>query len=132
MQIDTQVQFSDGARGAEIQSIGLIEVSSVATGYLIEDTMLKAASIKLLLARSICSGKFLIVIAGDVASVTTAITAGGAAAGPGLIEQRQIARVHPSVLQAISMSVEYRSEEHTSELQSPWNLVCRLLLEKKK
>ena len=107
MQIDTQVQISDGARGAAIQSIGLIEVSSVATGYLIEDTMLKAASIKLLLARSICSGKFLIVIAGDVASVTTAITAGGAAAGPGLIEQRQIARVHPSVLQAISMSVEY-------------------------
>src|ERR1022692_5041692 len=25
-----------------------------------------------------------------------------------------------------------RSEEHTSELQSPWNHVCRLLLEKKK
>src|SRR5256885_6104326 len=28
--------------------------------------------------------------------------------------------------------LEYRSEEHTSELQSPCNLVCRLLLEKKK
>src|ERR1039457_136685 len=28
-------------------------------------------------------------------------------------------------------NVEYRSEEHTSELQSPCNLVCRLLLEKK-
>src|SRR2546426_5618566 len=28
--------------------------------------------------------------------------------------------------------VEPRSEEHTSELQSPCNLVCRLLLEKKK
>src|SRR5256885_9634723 len=27
---------------------------------------------------------------------------------------------------------EIRSEEHTSELQSPCNLVCRLLLEKKK
>src|SRR2546426_4767253 len=27
---------------------------------------------------------------------------------------------------------EPRSEEHTSELQSPCNLVCRLLLEKKK
>src|ERR1039457_1650886 len=26
---------------------------------------------------------------------------------------------------------EWRSEEHTSELQSPCNLVCRLLLEKK-
>src|SRR5256885_13997700 len=28
--------------------------------------------------------------------------------------------------------VNVRSEEHTSELQSPCNLVCRLLLEKKK
>src|SRR5690606_26490045 len=28
--------------------------------------------------------------------------------------------------------IEYRSEEHTSELQSRENLVCRLLLEKKK
>src|SRR2546426_7352818 len=30
------------------------------------------------------------------------------------------------------LSVAQRSEEHTSELQSPCNLVCRLLLEKKK
>src|SRR2546426_8955074 len=29
-------------------------------------------------------------------------------------------------------AAEDRSEEHTSELQSPCNLVCRLLLEKKK
>src|SRR5256885_3501875 len=29
-------------------------------------------------------------------------------------------------------AVRHRSEEHTSELQSPCNLVCRLLLEKKK
>src|SRR5256885_12964815 len=29
-------------------------------------------------------------------------------------------------------SQSWRSEEHTSELQSPCNLVCRLLLEKKK
>src|SRR2546426_5722077 len=31
-----------------------------------------------------------------------------------------------------AISAKYRSEEHTSELQSPCNLVCRLLLEKKK
>src|SRR2546426_8351579 len=30
------------------------------------------------------------------------------------------------------LSNDERSEEHTSELQSPCNLVCRLLLEKKK
>src|SRR5437867_6451893 len=38
-----------------------------------------------------------------------------------------------SVKPAISRSSpEPRSEEHTSELQSPYDLVCRLLLEKKK
>src|SRR2546430_3907187 len=31
-----------------------------------------------------------------------------------------------------NVSAAYRSEEHTSELQSQSNLVCRLLLEKKK
>src|SRR5256885_12861722 len=31
-----------------------------------------------------------------------------------------------------ALQLENRSEEHTSELQSPCNLVCRLLLEKKK
>src|SRR5256885_9337910 len=33
---------------------------------------------------------------------------------------------------AVHFAVVKRSEEHTSELQSPCNLVCRLLLEKKK
>src|SRR2546426_5967329 len=32
----------------------------------------------------------------------------------------------------VDTHVDRRSEEHTSELQSPCNLVCRLLLEKKK
>src|SRR5256885_5072988 len=32
----------------------------------------------------------------------------------------------------VAMALVVRSEEHTSELQSPCNLVCRLLLEKKK
>src|SRR2546426_8363358 len=38
----------------------------------------------------------------------------------------------PKVFTGISGWTTKRSEEHTSELQSPCNLVCRLLLEKKK
>src|SRR2546426_1934332 len=44
---------------------------------------------------------------------------------PGVTGRRQLERTAIAVL-------EVRSEEHTSELQSPCNLVCRLLLEKKK
>src|SRR5438094_5650584 len=32
----------------------------------------------------------------------------------------------------LAWDTPFRSEEHTSELQSPYDLVCRLLLEKKK
>src|SRR5256885_12625441 len=38
---------------------------------------------------------------------------------------------HP-VVRELEPQQQHRSEEHTSELQSPCNLVCRLLLEKKK
>src|SRR5690606_41113492 len=39
---------------------------------------------------------------------------------------------HPNPIVHITRFVQLRSEEHTSELQSRENLVCRLLLEKKK
>jgi microcompartment protein CcmL/EutN len=98
---------AEGAKQvSEINSIGLIELSSVATGFGVEDAMLKAASVQLLLARTICSGKFLIVVSGDVTSVEAAVQAGAAVAGASLIERRQIARLHPSVLAAISQSVD--------------------------
>src|SRR3989454_7046328 len=44
-------------------------------------------------------------------------------------ESRRSAQRAPETANSIPAS---RSEEHTSELQSPCNLVCRLLLEKKK
>src|SRR2546430_10196717 len=44
------------------------------------------------------------------------------------VEQRLDRLAHPLAL----LSAGERSEEHTSELQSQSNLVCRLLLEKKK
>src|SRR5690348_17733230 len=38
----------------------------------------------------------------------------------------------PSAPRFLKSVLGFRSEEHTSELQSPVHLVCRLLLEKKK
>src|SRR5690606_40420174 len=39
---------------------------------------------------------------------------------------------HATPVVSVTAAVDERSEEHTSELQSRENLVCRLLLEKKK
>src|SRR5256885_12383275 len=47
--------------------------------------------------------------------------------------ERHRARIDGHRLSAeVEVNPVRRSEEHTSELQSPCNLVCRLLLEKKK
>src|SRR5690242_21085118 len=46
------------------------------------------------------------------------------------LSERQASRSLPVHTASITMNL--RSEEHTSELQSHVNLVCRLLLEKKK
>src|SRR6266705_6342225 len=40
--------------------------------------------------------------------------------------------LHPMREAVVRCTHHVRSEEHTSELQSPYDLVCRLLLEKKK
>src|SRR5690348_18024210 len=50
---------------------------------------------------------------------------------PGIDPEQLEVTVDRGVL-SISGKREERSEEHTSELQSPVHLVCRLLLEKKK
>src|SRR5947208_4961000 len=51
-----------------------------------------------------------------------------------LEDERALLRQHLSGLtgQPVASIEAVRSEEHTSELQSPDHLVCRLLLEKKK
>src|SRR5207244_9694966 len=58
--------------------------------------------------------------------------------GTGIFDEVLFVRIHHSLPRAASIDLEAacegrraRSEEHTSELQSPDHLVCRLLLEKK-
>src|SRR5256885_12270344 len=49
------------------------------------------------------------------------------------IREEKLGRDHLDTISIVSSLADLaRSEEHTSELQSPCNLVCRLLLEKKK
>src|SRR5258708_15957746 len=48
------------------------------------------------------------------------------------VEDVEIVRFLAVLHQAKKRTISTRSEEHTSELQSPDHLVCRLLLEKKK
>src|SRR5256885_12481601 len=74
-------------------------------------------------------GKFLPQTGGVLIKNDKGEILGAAGASGGTGEEDEEACV--SGIQAAGLTAD-RSEEHTSELQSPCNLVCRLLLEKKK
>lgn len=83
-------------------AIGLIEVNSIAKGYEVCDVMAKTANVSVLTAKSICPGKYIIMIGGDVAAVRQSVEAGQASAGSTIVDQFVIPNIHPSVLPAIS------------------------------
>ncbi len=94
-----------------IRTIGMVELTSVGIGCLVEDTMLKAGAVELVLARTICSGKYIVIVSGDVSGVEAAVEAGMAASQEGLIDHLVIPNVHESVFPAIGGSVAISKEE---------------------
>jgi microcompartment protein CcmL/EutN len=90
---------------AAVRSIGALEFSSVGIGYLAQDEMLKAAKVELLIARTICSGKYLVILGGSVSDVEAAIRAGAKRAGEALIDQLVLPNVHDSLFPALGQSV---------------------------
>jgi microcompartment protein CcmL/EutN len=83
------------------KSLGLIELSSVAAGFLAADTMLKSGNVRLVLSRSICSGKYMVLVAGQPAGVQSAVAAGAEAAAGCLIDQFVVTNIHPDVVAAL-------------------------------
>ena len=83
-------------------SIGLVESTSIAVGFQVADAMLKAAEVELLLSRSICSGKYMVLIGGDVAAVEASVAAGVHAGEGCVIDTFVIPNVHTSVFPALA------------------------------
>jgi microcompartment protein CcmL/EutN len=83
-------------------SIGLIELTSIAAGFVTCDAMLKTANVDLVLSRSICSGKYMVVVRGDVAAVGASVAAGVSASGFSVIDSFVIANLHEAVFPALS------------------------------
>jgi microcompartment protein CcmL/EutN len=93
------------------KAIGMIEMSSIALAYQVEDAMLKAAEVELLMARTICSGKYIIIIGGEVGGVQSAVEQGLDAAHDSVIETLVIPNVHDSLFPALSGSVALSQED---------------------
>lgn len=83
-------------------AIGIVETSSIAKGFQIADTVLKTANVRMIVNRTICPGKYMVLIGGEVDAVNSSIEAGLAAAAHTAVDHFVIANLHPSVFPAIS------------------------------
>ena len=96
------------------KSLCVIEFSSIGVGYRAQDEMLKAAQVELVLARTICSGKYLVVVGGSVSDVEAAAEVGLKEAEDAVIDHLTVANVHEGVFPALGQSVFLKEEEAES------------------
>ena len=87
------------------QAVGMIELFSIAKGIEACDCMVKAASVELLKASSICPGKYLIMVGGDTGAVTAAMAAGISCGGQSVANTFRLSNVHPQLLPALRGTV---------------------------
>jgi len=87
-------------------SIAIIELSSIATGFQVQDAVIKAANVQILVARTVCPGKFIIVFGGNVANVQASLKAGELSASGFLVDQLLIPNVDKRIFPALSGTVD--------------------------
>jgi microcompartment protein CcmL/EutN len=86
----------------EMNSLGLIELTSIAAGMQAADIMLKTSQVELVISRTICSGKYMVLIGGDVAEVQSAVDAAVNTLEFAIIDTFVIPHVHPDIFPALS------------------------------
>ncbi|MCR4672153.1 MAG: BMC domain-containing protein [Lachnospiraceae bacterium] len=83
------------------RSIGMVEFSSIARGIYAADQMVKISDVEIVTASSVCPGKYIAIVNGEVAAVKESVQKGTAEAGEFLVDSIIIPNVHPGVFPAI-------------------------------
>lgn len=89
-----------------MNALGMVELNSISKGMEAADAMLKAAQVSLVTAQAVCAGKYIVIVAGEVAAVKASIEAGGEIAGQKLVDSMVIPNVHEQVLSAVAACTE--------------------------
>lgn len=83
-------------------AIGMVEFTSIARGIYAADQMVKIADVEIVTASSVCPGKYIAIVHGDVAAVQDSVSIGERTAGEYLVDSIVIPNVSPAVFPAIT------------------------------
>lgn len=84
------------------KALGFVEYSTVPTGMVAADKMLKTAKVELLQAQTVCPGKYIVLIRGSLSAVKAAVESGVAEFGSRVIDSFVLGNPHESIYSAIT------------------------------
>ena len=87
---------------ADKNALGMVEWNSISMGIFAADAMLKVSRVELIYANTICPGKYICVVRGEVAEVRASVEAGRDASPVSVVDEMIIPNLHPSVFPAIA------------------------------
>jgi microcompartment protein CcmL/EutN len=84
-----------------MNSIGLVEVKNISKGIKVTDEMLKSAGITLIQSGSVCPGKYVTIVGGDLSSIQAAVDRAQLCAEDSLIDKFVIGNLGDKVFEAM-------------------------------
>lgn len=100
------------------KAIGMVECTTVSTGFKAADDMSKAANVELLQAEATCPGKFVILIAGELSAVRASVDRAAAAYEDKVIDSFVLGNPHESIFPAIYGTAEPEKVEALGVLET--------------
>lgn len=83
------------------KAIGLVEYRTISTGLMAADTLIKAAEVEVLEAHPVCPGKYIILVAGNLAAVKAAVSAAEAKYPELMVDSFVLGNPHEAIFPAI-------------------------------
>ncbi|NOZ60725.1 MAG: BMC domain-containing protein [Calditrichaeota bacterium] len=92
-------------------TIGIIELASIFKGYEVQDQILKSALVEKIIARTICSGKYLIIVKGEISDVETSLAMARETGAFAIVNATLVPNVDEKIFPAIIGSTTLDSKE---------------------
>jgi len=82
-------------------ALGMVEFNSIALGIEAADAMLKVSEVELIIAKTICSGKYICLVRGDTAAVRASVEEGRRVGSVACVDDFVIPSAHPQLYPAL-------------------------------
>lgn len=100
-------------------NITVVEFKSISRGLLVTDAMLKAANVSLVLGTTLCPGKYLTIVEGDVAAVQKAQDTADRLGGRQVFSSFVVSGINDEVIGAISGNAAKPLKDSIGIIESP-------------